>query len=87
MVLDDKVHAMIADYPLCAVSILRHKDRGLVSAFSLLSYEPLGIALPANDSHMLNWMENCISALDASGVMALLQLRWLEDVSWVDQLK
>jgi ABC-type amino acid transport substrate-binding protein len=87
MVLDGSVHAMVADYPLCAVTILRYPDEGLVSAFSLLSYEPLGIALPANDAHMLNWMENYIGALEGSGILDLLKLRWLEDVTWVDQLK
>jgi len=87
MVIDGTVHAMIADYPLCAVSNLRYPEAGFVSAFSLLSYEPLGVALPANDSHMLNWLQNYFGALEGSGVLALLKLSWLEDDSWIGQLK
>ena len=87
MVLDGSVDALVADYPLCAVSLLRYPDQGLVSAFSLLSYEPLGIALPANDPLMVNWMENFINSMEGSGIIELLKLRWLEDASWVDQLK
>ena len=43
MVLQDKVHAMVADYPICVVSVFRHPDKGLLSIVTTLTYEPIGV--------------------------------------------
>lgn len=83
MVLTDKVHALIADYPICAVSVLRYPDRGLVSVLTRLTYEPIGIALPPNDPLLINWVENFLNRLEGSGQLDLLREYWLQDTAWL----
>jgi polar amino acid transport system substrate-binding protein len=86
MVIRDEVHALVADYPICVVSVVRYPDKGLMSVNTPLTYEPLGIALPANDPHLLNWMENYLKSLEGSGALNVLKKRWVEDVSWLNRL-
>ena len=87
MVLEDKVLAMIADFPICNVSVLRYRDKGLTTLKSPLNYEPLGIALSPGDPLFLNWAQNFVTNLVNSGELSLLQRKWFEDASWVPQLK
>jgi polar amino acid transport system substrate-binding protein len=87
MVLEGKVLAMIADFPICNVSVLRYRDKGLTTLKSPLNYEPLGIALSPGDPLFLNWAQNFVTNLVNSGELSLLQRKWFEDASWVSQLK
>jgi polar amino acid transport system substrate-binding protein len=87
MVLQDKVHALIADYPICVVSVFRYPDAGLLSVLTPLTYEPLGIALPGNDPLLINWMQNTLNSLEGSGRLDELKLKWFAEGSWLDQLK
>jgi polar amino acid transport system substrate-binding protein len=87
MVLQDKVHAMIADYPICVVSVFRYPDAGLLSVLTPLTYEPLGIALPGNDPLLVNWVQNTLNSLEGSGRLDELKLKWFAEGSWLDQLK
>lgn len=87
MVLEDKVLAMIADFPICNVSVFRYRDKGLTTLKTPLNYEPLGIAVSPVDPLFLNWMQNFVTYLINSGELSLLQRKWFEDASWVPQLK
>lgn len=87
MVLQDKVHAMIADYPICVVSVFRYPDAGLLSVVTPLTYEPLGIAVPANDPLLINWTENALANLEGSGILDELKLKWFARGSWLKKLK
>ena len=87
MVLEGKVLAMIADFPICNVSVLRYRDKGLTTLKSPLNYEPLGIALSPGDPLLLNWAQNFVTNLVNSGELSLLQRKWFEDAAWVPQLK
>lgn len=86
LVLDDKADAMVADYPIAVVSVFRHPGKGLVSVITPLTYEPIGIALPADDAHLINWVENFLGALEGSGEMEALVKRWLGEGDWLKQL-
>ena len=87
MVLDGKVRAMVADFPICNVSVYRHRDKGLATLKNPLSYEPIGIALSPNDPLLLNWAQNFVAYLINSGELSLLREKWFEDASWVPQLR
>ena len=87
MVIQDKANAMIADYAACLVSVLQHKEAGLVAAVAPLTREPLGVALPPNDSQIVNWTQNFLGTLKSSGQLDALKKRWIEDSSWIDNLK
>jgi polar amino acid transport system substrate-binding protein len=86
LVLEDKVDALVADYPICVLSVLRHPDQGLATLVTPLTIEPIGIALPANDALLVNLVQNYLAALRATGVLDALQARWFEDGSWLTQL-
>jgi len=86
MVLQDKVNALVADYQICLVSLLRHPDQDLVSVITPFTYEPLGIALPAGDPHLINWVNNFLNTLKMSGELDKLRARWLKDGSWLNEL-
>lgn len=87
MVLKDKVQAMIADYPICVVSVFRYPEAGLLSVVTPLTYEPIGIAIPANDPLLMNWTTNTLNSIEASGNLDELRLKWFAKGSWIDKLK
>jgi polar amino acid transport system substrate-binding protein len=87
MVREDKAQAMVADMPFCQVSVYRYPDAGLATLKNPLSYEPLGIAIPANDFLLINWLQNFLNTLEREGTMAMMVERWFKDGSWVSQLR
>ncbi len=76
LVKNDKVDGMLADYPVCLSTLKDNPDAGFVSLFSLLSYEPIGIALPGNDPLFVNWTENFMARLEGTGVLDELGRKW-----------
>jgi len=86
MVVEGKAHAMVADYPICVISVFRYPDAELATLLTPLTYEPLGIALPANDSLLINLVENFLEAFEGSGELEELRERWFENGSWLRKL-
>ena len=87
MVLQDKVQAMIADYPICVVSVFRYPEAGLLSVVTQLTYEPIGIAIPANDPLLMNWTRNTLNNMEGSGLLDELKLKWFAEGDWLKKLK
>ena len=87
MVLQDKVQAMIADYPICVVSVFRYPEAGLLSVVTQLTYEPIGIAIPASDPLMMNWTQYTLNTLEESGILDELKLKWFAEGDWLNKLK
>jgi polar amino acid transport system substrate-binding protein len=85
LLFQDKVDAVIADYPYCAYVVARYPDKGLAVGESKLSFEPLGIAV-REDALLLNGLENFIRMLAASGDLGALQDRWFKNAAWIKQL-
>lgn len=86
LVLTNNVSGMIADYPFCIVPLFQHPNQGLVSVVALLSYEPLGIAMSANDPLLVNWVDNFLDHLEQSGELEFMKARWFQDGSWLNDL-
>ena len=86
LVLGDEVDALVADYPICALSILRHPEAGLSMLTTPFTLEPLGIALPAEDPLFVNLVENYLSTLEGTGLLTQLKAKWFSDGSWVAEL-
>ncbi len=86
LVLQDKADAMVADFPICILSLLRHPGAGLASLVAPLTMEPIGIALPAGDPLLVNLVENYLRAIEGTGVLEALEQKWLEDGSWLAEL-
>ena len=86
LVIQGKVDALVADYPVCAVSAFRHRGKGLAAGEVRFTVEPLGIALPANDPLLVNWVGNFLQTLEGTGALAKLYERWFKDGSWIEEL-
>ena len=86
-VLKDEVQAMIADYPICVVSVFRYPEANLLSVVTPLTYEPIGIAIPANDPLLMNWTRNTLNSIEASGNLDELRLKWFARGNWLDKMK
>jgi polar amino acid transport system substrate-binding protein len=86
MIRNDKAVAMVADYPICMVSVYRFPDAGLITLGKPISYEPVGVALPPNDPLLVNWVQNALHLLEKTGELDVLMQRWFKDTSWVNRL-
>ena len=86
MVIDGKADALVADFPICALSQMRYPDAGLVSLAEPMTIEPIGIALAPGDSLLVNMVTNYLSALDGIGLLDALEKKWFEDGGWLIQL-
>ena len=60
MVAKGEANAFLTDFPICLSVMKRYPDGGFQSVVSLLTYEPIGIALPANDPLLINLASNFI---------------------------
>lgn len=76
MVINDEVGGLLTDYPICLSTLKDNPDAGFVSLFSLLTYEPIGIALPPNDHLLINWTENFLARLEGTGILAEIGKHW-----------
>jgi polar amino acid transport system substrate-binding protein len=85
MLLQDKVDAVIADYPFCAYMAARYTEKELVVGETKLTIEPLGIAV-REDALLINALENHLGQLVLSGEMKDLQDKWFRSRSWFEQL-
>ena len=86
MVLEDKVDAMVADYPICVVSVFRYPDQGLLSVVTTLTYEPIGVGVPAGDPLLVNWVENFMGIAEKVGLFEELKNKWLLKADWLRRL-
>ena len=86
MVIDGSADLMIADYPICVLSVLLHGDKGLVTLAEPMTIEPIGVAISPDDSLLLNLVENYLGALEAIGVFAELEVKWFDDPAWLAEL-
>lgn len=86
-VLNDEVDAMVADYPICMITVMRNQGKDLVTLEGPLNIEPIGMAIPAGDIHFHNLIENYLEALRMSGALKALNDKWLEDGSWLVNLE
>jgi polar amino acid transport system substrate-binding protein len=82
LLLDNRVHALVADYPICIVVPFRYPDSDFVSVQKPLTFEPYGIALPLGDAHFINWVDNFLGILKSSGKLEDLEDKWFGNADW-----
>jgi polar amino acid transport system substrate-binding protein len=86
LLIQDKIDALIADYPFCAVSAFRYQEKGLIAGKTPITFEPLGIALQ-EDTLLINWVQNFLKMLEGTGVLRELTARWFKTASWISELE
>jgi polar amino acid transport system substrate-binding protein len=85
-VLQGKVDALVADYPICIISAFRYADQGLAFLAKPLTYEPIGIAVPPGDAQLNNWLGNFLNAIEGGGDLERLKKHYFGDPSWIKDL-
>lgn len=86
MVKSGEVDALIADFPICALSVVRYPEAELLTLGTPFTIEPIGIALPADAPLFVNLVENYINTLESTGTMVQLKARWFSPGPWVEEL-
>jgi polar amino acid transport system substrate-binding protein len=86
MVKNGKAKAMVADWPICQVSVLRYPEAKLTSLDKPISYEPIGVALPLGDPLLVNLVENTLRSLDRMGRIEALLDKWFKNGAWLSEL-
>jgi polar amino acid transport system substrate-binding protein len=77
---------MVADYPICVVSVFRYPGQGLLSVVTTLTYEPIGVGVQAGDPLLVNWVENFMGIAGKTGLLQELKEKWLLNADWLQQL-
>ena len=83
MLLEGTADALVADYPICALTILTHPEAELVTLDRPLTLEPIGMAVPPGDTVFLNMMENSFGTLELLGVLDQLEEKWFDRGDWL----
>jgi polar amino acid transport system substrate-binding protein len=83
MVLEDKADIMIADFPVCMLTIIRNPAAGLATLEAPLTIEPIGMAMPAGAFQLNNLVANYLNALQIEGILEKLENKWFNDGSWL----
>jgi len=86
LVIQGKADAMVADYPFCALAVLRNPEKKLSTLDEPFTFEPLGIAVPPDDPLLINWIQNFLMTIEGSEGLQTLTDRWFKDSSWLKQL-
>jgi polar amino acid transport system substrate-binding protein len=74
---------LVADYPFCAYTVLVHPEKNLITLDQPLTIEPIGMALPPDDAHFYNIVQNYMNALSLIGALEVLEYKWFENGEWV----
>lgn len=77
LVRTSKVSAMLTDYPICASVVSSNPNDSFIPVFSNLSYEPIGIAVAPENTHMINWIQNFMNRAEHVGLLKVLGKKWL----------
>jgi len=83
MVISDEVDALVADMPICLLSVMRYPNNRLATLDEPMTVEPIGIAMPTSDARLKSVITSYISAFEGSGLLEQLRGKWLEDGSWI----
>lgn len=78
--------ALVADMPICLLSVLRYPEAGLTTLGRPITVEPIGIAIKSNDAQFLNLVQNYVDAYAKSGMLSKLRKKWLEEKDWIAAL-
>ena len=82
----DEAGALVADMPICLLTVMRYPNEGFATLNQPLTLEPIGIAVPANDPQLQNLVRNYFVALEGTGILEALRQAWLENGSWIAAL-
>jgi polar amino acid transport system substrate-binding protein len=86
MLLEGTADAMVADMPICVLTVLRYPGEGLTTLGEPLTVAPVGIAVSKDDPQFLNLVQNYLDAYGKVGLLTKMRKKWFEDKSWLAAL-
>lgn len=86
MILEGKADAMVADMPICVLTVLRYPDAGLTTLSEPLTVAPVGIAVSKDDAQFLNLVDNYLDAYGKVGLLTKMRKKWFENQQWIAAL-
>ena len=86
MIIKDEIDALVADMPACKLAVFRYPEEDLATLSAPLTVEPIGIAVPSSELPLQMLLDNYVSAYEASGLLEMLRVQWLEKGDWVESL-
>jgi len=86
MIIDGKADALVADMPVCVLSVARYPEAGLATLERPLTVEPVGIAVSKDDPQFFNLVDNYLRAYEKTGILGKIREKWFENTSWIAAL-
>ncbi len=78
LVRNHKVAAFLTEYPVCTAIIKNNPNDKFISVFTNLTYDPIGIAIAPENTHLQNWMQNFLTRADNVGLLEALAAKWFK---------
>ena len=86
LLIDEKVDAILADFPFCKVAAFRYSQHGFKTLENALTFEPLGIAIAGDDPLFQNLIQNFLIVVEGSGTLNKLKEKWFTNSDWIELL-
>jgi polar amino acid transport system substrate-binding protein len=87
LVINNKVDALFADYPVCVYAMYRYPLIDLAILDEPLTIEPIGMAISPSGFLLHNLLQNYLNSLQMLGVLDSLEYKWFESGEWLDKVK
>jgi len=86
MLREEKIDALVADMPVCVVTMLSNPEDDFATLRAPLTVEPVGMAVSAADPRFADLLENYVDAIESTGILDRMRTRWLEEGAWLARL-
>jgi polar amino acid transport system substrate-binding protein len=86
-VVNGKAHGAVASAPLPAFQAIKYSDRLFMPFQGTFTKEPIGFALRKSDHDTLNYFNNWIRVVEATGWLSERKHYWFETKDWEGMLK
>ncbi len=86
MLKDGQIDALVADMPVCVVTMLQNPQAGFVTLSTPLTVEPVGMAVSSRDPQFANLLDNYVDALEETGILDQIRAKWLDNPAWLERL-
>lgn len=85
-IVSGEIDGLIGDLPYVRFVLARHPEAGLAELPAPFTTEPLGIALPAHSPLLVNLVQNYLNALEYTGRLIQMKVRWLNGGDWLSEI-
>jgi polar amino acid transport system substrate-binding protein len=85
--LNGKVHAVVYDLPLLAITNAQRNDGSLVFLDQPFTHEPLAWAVRRGNPDFLNWLNHFLNQIKNDGTYDQIYHKWFLEDAWLKQIQ